>query len=1146
MKNSSCRVLLVALVLALGAASAVWADYTRIPIPWSTFGTWNPQTYNGIPARDYESTGGCADPTKGPAAFSSETDIASGGAPYLITNCNPQVNATDNCCGSQTSTFWAYWDGPDSIGNFGTVAGDYIALRMRINGDPRDSDRNCLSNSHWNFLLSTNNNPGFKDWWIDVFGNDDRIRILYEDAAAQQLSNDDLVNGLPVYETWINELALCAVGAATTGVARCDKNNTENDCYFSHARVCGATGAGDLAVGYCSTTSTDGTGEWYVDVQVPIDLLTDSTGNFTLGPPRHFTPGAAILTGPTPAQLGVFFSTSDSSTDPLQKDFVADCVSVNGPCSFGETTPVTVSYFRAERRGGGVAFDWSTGTETGNVGFDIYVDRGEYWQKVTAQPVESKNPFSVGRLDYTLEVPGLTGETFKIVDMDIRGQKRAHGPFTLEKSYGAREDVAMRDWAAIRAEAGKVAVSSRGGVRTASLLDLLVEADGIYRVTYEQLAAAGLNLAGVRSSDVAVTSNGEPVEIRVASEKVFGPGSYVEFVGQAATGIYTRTNVYRLAVNRQLAKRVSEVGPTTRPAPPVRTYLEKLDVNDDLHWSFAAPGSDPWYRDWIVTYKNAPKERTYTLTVDHLADVAGASVQMVLWGMTDWAQGPDHHAEVFLNGTEVADATFDGLSQQVIDVPLPAGLLVEGANTLKVRVPGDAGVDYEVTIVDRFGATYTRSLLARDGKLAFASTATSFEVDGFGSPQLVAYQTNGSGVSYLANLVATPSASGYKATFTGQRKSSDSSFFVAETATVLTPGLRPSQLAPALRTDPAQYLVIAHASFLGGIAPLVAARQAEGLTVKVVDVEQVYGEFGNGNFSPDAIRNYLRHAAERLGTEYVLFVGADTYDYLNNTGGGSISFVPTLYGKTDAIVRWAPVDGLFGDLDGDQVPELAIGRFPVHNAAELAAMVTKTLEYPMAPHQHTAVFAADGVDYSNDFAAMSEASIAMVPAHWGVQRAYIDTLGIAGARTALIGGINGGVAYTQYLGHSDSAFWSFSDLFTTADAMALTNVGLPTVVTQWGCWNTFYVEPVANSLADRFLTTGPAGAAAVMGPSALTAIDSDRHMSVVLAQELFAGDKTIGQAIVAAKRTVAAERPWMVDVIRGFTLMGDPALRINP
>ena len=75
--------------------------------------------------------------------------------------------------------------------------------------------------------------------------------------------------------------------------------------------------------------------------------------------------------------------------------------------------------------------------------------------------------------------------------------------------------------------------------------------------------------------------------------------------------------------------------------------------------------------------------------------------------------------------------------------------------------------------------------------------------------------------------------------------------------------------------------------FLSGLDDLVAARQAQGWAVKVVDVEDVYAQFGFGIFDPEAIRDYVAFARGNLDTEAVLLVGGDTYDYFDNLGLGA-------------------------------------------------------------------------------------------------------------------------------------------------------------------------------------------------------------------------------------------------------------------
>ena len=81
---------------------------------------------------------------------------------------------------------------------------------------------------------------------------------------------------------------------------------------------------------------------------------------------------------------------------------------------------------------------------------------------------------------------------------------------------------------------------------------------------------------------------------------------------------------------------------------------------------------------------------------------------------------------------------------------------------------------------------------------------------------------------------------------------------------------------------------------MDGIATLVQARKAQGLTVNVVDVNDLYAKYSYGVFDPQALRT-TSVCPQNLGTQYVLLVGGDTYDYRNYLGMNSISFIPSLY-----------------------------------------------------------------------------------------------------------------------------------------------------------------------------------------------------------------------------------------------------------
>jgi hypothetical protein len=333
---------------------------------------------------------------------------------------------------------------------------------------------------------------------------------------------------------------------------------------------------------------------------------------------------------------------------------------------------------------------------------------------------------------------------------------------------------------------------------------------------------------------------------------------------------------------------------------------------------------------------------------------------------------------------------------------------------------------------------------------------------------------------------------------------------------------------------------------MAGIQPLVQARQAQGLTVSVVDVTDLYTQYTYGIFDPSAVQKYIAYATQNLGTEYVLIVGGDTYDYRNYLGINSLSFVPSLYARTGPVAGHVPSDPLYADVDGDLAPDVAIGRFPVRTVAELDLMVGKTLAYANKTYGKTAVFASDLNDGGTSFKAISNGMAGSLPGDWAVENIHLDDLSVSVARTRLLGAMNRGTALVTFTGHSGPQEWTFSNLFNIRDAQALTNSGKPFVVVQWGCWNNYYVDPVYNYLVQSFLLSGDRGAVAVLGATTLADSGSERQLGQMLTPRLTQPGMTLGRALQLSKSELAQAHPDLLDVLLGWSLMGDPALVIEP
>ncbi len=541
--------------------------------------------------------------------------------------------------------------------------------------------------------------------------------------------------------------------------------------------------------------------------------------------------------------------------------------------------------------------------------------------------------------------------------------------------------------------------------------ELKVNHTGLHRVTYEALLATGLDLTGQPASDLALTLRNTPVPIRVSSPATFGPGGYIEFYGQGLDTLYTDTNVYVLWVDRSLARRIGE--DATAPdagAPLPAYYMETAQVNQQRKYDFSARGTDPWYdlAMWVDRGQSATWDRSITLD-NYVAGVAPATLKAGFWGALDYDATPDHHVVVKLNGQNIADRWFNGMDALQVAEQLPVDLARNGVNTMTLVMPGDlpAGVDLDGMRLDSYSITYPRGFAARNGRLTFTATGPVFRVTGLPGGSVGVYRLDNGVPVFLSGAQSTGDA----VVFAGS--SSEATYVVSAAEAAFRPNIVPATGTTDILTGPARYLIIAHPDFIAGLTPLIQAREAQGFTVKVANVEDVYRQFSGSVFDPVAIREYIKHAATNMGTEYVLLVGADTYDYRNYLTLNGVSFIPSLYVATDDIVRYAPVDPLYADTDGNGAPNLAIGRFPVRTSAELSALINKTLAYANKTYGRTAIFAADRY-----FGSDSNTFIGQMPADWSVRKAHLDEIGVAASRTALLQAMNEGVALTSFVGHS--------------------------------------------------------------------------------------------------------------------------------
>lgn len=845
-------------------------------------------------------------------------------------------------------------------------------------------------------------------------------------------------------------------------------------------------------------------------------------------------------------------------------------------------TPVTLSWLRATRVGGAIDLQWTTDSEYRHVGFDVFGRRGGAWIKLTTTPVPSQRGDSAEPQSYAVRVSAPADvEEIALDDIAFDGTRKRHPPLRVGGEFGTPPSARI-DWGPIRAEhaAREQAERALGGTPAQAYLD--VDADGIWRVSVSDLAAAGIDFASAPTAEVALVGATGPVPIAIegAGGGVLGSAATIEFVGLQRDSLYGHVNTYLLAVDAASARRANLAEGAALPWPQTlaSSYTDRF-IQRDRAYSFASSTNDPWYD----TRMQAVANYDFTINVDALVDATRASIALDVWGGTDFAEyANDHRVELSLNGTLIASQDFPGLRRELLRFELPPGLLVAGNNTVRVRLPGGAGPPFDVVHLERLAIGYERGFVASGGKLdatlgppgdgAVSNSDILFR-EGFGdtpgacsadecavvdaqglSGPVRAYVASDAALLQLSD-VTVAGTSARAIVPVGQRYR----LFIAEQASVGTAGVRPVPAPVDPNTPPAELLVISHPDFAGAssLGTFVATRVGQGLSVRVVDTGSVYARYSQGLPDPEAIRRLLADAYAS-GTRYALLVGGDTYDYDNHLGVGAISFIPTPYTWTSDVVRYAPSDTLLGDVldvDGlpgtDGLPDIAVGRWPVRTVAHLDTIVAKTLAYDGATHAGLALMVSGGSQPDLNFSTLSnDIETALAPVGWTVDRAAVDTLGASGANSALVNAINAGRALTNFVGHASIERWAvdatIAPLLTGGQAESLlTNGSVPTVIAQWGCWSSWFVSPSYNSMAHRFLLDVDGGAAAVIGAGSLVDTPQQDEYIRALFARLADGTTRIGDALDATRRDTALHNPQRRDLIYGISLLGDPTLRIR-
>ncbi|MCB0046289.1 MAG: hypothetical protein KDD92_12755, partial [Caldilineaceae bacterium] len=98
---------------------------------------------------------------------------------------------------------------------------------------------------------------------------------------------------------------------------------------------------------------------------------------------------------------------------------------------------VTLGYFLAAPNDDGVRIEWSTVTEMGNAGFNLYVETNAGREQINPELIPSAAIDSVEPQRYAYNAIGVQGDAFFIELVGIDGGSKLFGPFALGVPFGS-------------------------------------------------------------------------------------------------------------------------------------------------------------------------------------------------------------------------------------------------------------------------------------------------------------------------------------------------------------------------------------------------------------------------------------------------------------------------------------------------------------------------------------------------------------------------------------------------------------------------------------------------------------------------------------------------------------------------------------
>lgn len=347
---------------------------------------------------------------------------------------------------------------------------------------------------------------------------------------------------------------------------------------------------------------------------------------------------------------------------------------------------------------------------------------------------------------------------------------------------------------------------------------------------------------------------------------------------------------------------------------------------------------------------------------------------------------------------------------------------------------------------------------------------------------------------------------------------------------------------------------------------------------RLVTPEEIYNEFSGGVPDISAIRNYLRmvYSANKetdKSLQYLLLFGDGSYD--NKTPAPfNPNFIPSYQTQNSHIkIQSFTSDDYYGLLDAGEgedegLLDLGIGRLPVSDKSQAAAMIEKIRDYldpsNAGPWRNIITMVADDEDnniHMNDSEGLAGIIESEEPA-FNIEKIYLDAYrqltsisgdSYPGAVEAINNSVNRGCLILNYSGHGNELGLAHERVVNTGTINSWSNKGkYPVFVTatcEFSRFEDIDIDPGNNEISQKssagelVLLNPDGGAIALFSTTRIVFASHNFNLASSLYENAFdqgADGKSLplGEIMRRAKINTSGNNK------RNFALLGDPALRL--